>query len=176
MEDLKYPVGKFQRSLEYNDKLRAEWIQILNELPSLLKNEVVDLSIAELSFHYRPDGWNIKQVVHHLADSHMNSLIRFKLGLTENNPTIKPYLEADWANLIDGNSDDINPSLSIIDGVHQRLVMMLKAMTENDFKRTFFHPESKREMSLEFALSLYAWHSRHHLAHIKNAKLFKNKF
>lgn len=169
MEELKFPIGKFQVPSEYTDESRAEYIQVLAELPMKLKEVLVGITIDQLSNRYRPEAWTIRQVVHHLADSHMNSLIRFKLGLTEDNPTIKPYNENLWANLADGNSDDITPSILMIEGIHARLVKLLKSVSNEDWERKVHHPESKRDMSMNFLLALYAWHSKHHLAHIKNA-------
>lgn len=169
MEELKFPIGKFQVPSEYTDESRAEYIQVLAELPMKLKEVLVGITTDQLSNRYRPEAWTIRQVVHHLADSHMNSLIRFKLGLTEDNPTIKPYNENLWANLADGNSDDITPSILMIEGIHARLVKLLKSVSNEDWERKVHHPESKRDMSMNFLLALYAWHSKHHLAHIKNA-------
>ena len=169
MEELKYPIGKFQVPSEYTDASRAEYIQVLADLPMKLKEVLVGITTDQLSNRYRPEAWTIRQVVHHLADSHMNSLIRFKLGLTEDNPTIKPYNENLWANLADGNSDDITPSIFMIEGIHARLVKLLKSVSNEDWERKVHHPESKRDMSMNFLLALYAWHSKHHLAHIKNA-------
>ncbi len=169
MEELKFPIGKFQVPSEYTEASRAECIQVLAELPMKLKEVLAGVKTEQLTNRYRPEAWTIRQVVHHLADSHMNSLIRFKLGLTEDHPTIKPYNENLWANLVDANSDDLNPSLLIIEGVHARLVTMLKSVSIDDWERKVQHPESKRDMSMNFLLALYAWHSKHHLAHIKNA-------
>ncbi len=169
MEELKYPIGKFQVPSEYTDASRAEYIQVLADLPMKLKEVLVGITTDQLSNRYRPEAWTIRQVVHHLADSHMNSLIRFKLALTEDHPTIKPYNENLWANLADGNGDDITPSILIIEGIHARLVKLLTSVPAEDWERKVHHPESKRDMSMNFLLALYAWHSKHHLAHIKNA-------
>ena len=169
MEELKYPIGKFQMPSEYTDASRAEYIQVLAELPMKLNEVLAGVTTEQLSARYRPEAWTIRQVVHHLADSHMNSLIRFKLGFTEDHPTIKPYNENLWANLADGNNDDLKPSLLIIEGVHARLGTLLKSVPVEFWERKVHHPESKRDMSMNFLLGLYAWHSKHHLAHIKNA-------
>lgn len=169
MEELKFPIGKFQMPSEYTEASRAEYIQVLAELPVKLRALLVGVSKDQLIGKYRPEGWSIRQVVHHLADSHMNCLIRFKLGLTEDHPTIKPYNENLWAHLEDGNNNEIEASLFIIEGVHARLVTLLKSIKSEDWERLVHHPESKRDMSMNFLLALYSWHSRHHLAHIKNA-------
>ncbi|MCF8284262.1 MAG: putative metal-dependent hydrolase [Sphingobacteriales bacterium] len=169
MEELKYPVGKFKMPSSYDEAFRIEAIQILSELPVQLQEVLNGIQTSQLAGCYRPDGWNIKQVVHHLADSHLNCLVRVKLALTEDHPTIKPYDENSWANLADATSDDIQPSLLIITGVHARLVTMLNSLSTQQWERTVHHPESKRDMSINFLLGLYSWHSRHHLAHIKNA-------
>lgn len=169
MEELKYPVGKFKMPSSYDEAFHKEAIQILSELPSQLQNALKGVQTSQLTGCYRPEGWNIKQVVHHIADSHLNFLIRLKLALTEEHPTIKPYNENLWANLADATSDDIQPSLLIIEGVHARLVTLLHSLSAEQWERTVYHPESKRDMSVNFLAGLYSWHSRHHLAHIKNA-------
>lgn len=134
-------------------------------LPERLKAAVSGLSDAQLDTPYREGGWTVRQVVHHLADSHANSVIRFKLALTEDWPTIKPYDEAAWAKLPDSKSLPIESSMTFIEGMHERWVALLEAMTEADFERGFVHPEHGRQ-SLATALAIYAWHSRHHVAHI----------
>ncbi len=169
IEELKYPIGKFKVPESYDENFRKEAIKTLEELPSLLKNVLKDLPVEKLDALYRPDSWSLKQVVHHIADSHMNCLVRMKLALTEDYPTIKPYDENKWAALADGNNNDLSPSLLIIEGVHMRIVNLLRSLQTEDFDRKVFHPESKRDMSVHFFMALYTWHSKHHLAHIKNA-------
>jgi hypothetical protein len=169
MEELKYPVGKFKMPSSYDDAFRAEAIQIFAELPSQLRATLNGVDKDKLTGCYRPDGWSIRQVVHHLADSHMNCIIRFKLALTEEHPTIKPYVEKLWAEMPDANNDNIESSLSIIEGVHARLVTLLQNVKANEWERAVFHPESNRDMSINFLVGLYSWHCRHHLGHIKNA-------
>jgi hypothetical protein len=170
-EDLRFPVGKFEK-VEVTDELRRQFIKTIEELPKKLREAVKDLSEEQLETPYRPDGWTVKQVVHHLADSHSNSLIRFKLALTEDTPPIKPYLEDRWAELADSKHAPIDLSLNLIDGLHARWSLILNAMSVADFARNLFHPEHG-EVNLNYMLSLYDWHCRHHLAHIllvKNAK------
>lgn len=163
-EDLRFPVGKFEK-IEVTEELRRQFIETIEELPNKLRQAVVDLNDEQLETAYRPDGWTVKQVVHHLADSHSNSLIRFKLALTEDTPPIKPYLEDKWAELADSKHAPIELSLNQIDSIHARWTLVLRAMTAKDFERNLFHPEHG-EVSLSYMLSLYEWHCRHHLAHI----------
>lgn len=166
LEDLRYPIGRFVAPAGSSPEIRALQIQTLRELPELLRHIVEPLSDAQLDTPYRDDGWTVRQVVHHIADSHANSLIRFKLALTEDWPTIKPYDEAAWANLADSRALPIEPSLAIIHGLHARWVALLEAMQEEDFHKGFIHPERGRQ-DLATALAIYDWHSRHHTEHIR---------
>jgi hypothetical protein len=169
MEELKYPIGKFKAPEVYDEAFRKNAIRDLETLPTLLVDTVLGLPSKQLLGKYRPESWSIRQVVHHIADSHMNCLIRVKLGLTEDHPTIKPYDENKWVMLADGNNDDIEDSILIIEGVHKRLVKLFKSLKAEDWERKVHHPESNRDMSLNFLLALYSWHGKHHLAHIENA-------
>lgn len=170
-EDPRYPVGKFHAPAENTPAVRAEQIETLRLLPERLGAAVAGLNDAQLDTPYREGGWTVRQVVHHFADSHANSYVRFKLALTEDWPTIKPYDEAAWARLPD-SSLPIEPSLAFMTGLHQRLVALLESMTEGDFERGFKHPE-RGPMTLAANLALYAWHSRHHTAHITNLRARK---
>jgi uncharacterized damage-inducible protein DinB len=163
-EDLRFPVGKFEE-VTVTKELRKQFIKTIEDLPKQLRAACSDLSEEQLETQYRPDGWTIKQVVHHVADSHAQSLSRFKLGLTEDSPTIKPYAEDEWAELADGNHAPVELSLSIIDGIHGRWTILLNSMTDEDFAKKLNHPE-RGLYNLDYFLSLYDWHSRHHLAHI----------
>ena len=176
LENLKYPIGKFQKPISISENNLKNWISVIENFPEQLKTLTNNLSIEQLNWSYRPEGWSVKQVIHHCADSHMNSFIRFKLALTESNPTIKPYDETKWAELSDGNSDDIFASLQIIDGIHKRWVLFLNSFDESHFKRTFYHPENKISYQLDAVIGLYAWHCNHHFAHIKQALFYENKF
>ncbi|MEQ9468668.1 MAG: putative metal-dependent hydrolase [Ekhidna sp.] len=176
IEILKYPVGKYIAPAEIMDDTFNGWIGTLETFPEKLKKLVGNLSYDELELTYRPGGWNVKQVVHHLADSHMNSFIRFKLVLTEDNPTIKPYNEAAWARTPDADNEDINESIEILEGLHNRWVVLMKSLKPEDKKRTYFHPEHNKEFTLEWMLGLYDWHCRHHLAHIKQAIELQGEF
>ena len=164
-EDIRYPVGKWIKAPVADAAARAELIRHIEELPAKLKAAVAGLSDAQLDTPYRPEGWTPRQIVHHIADSHMNAYIRFKLGVTEQNPTIKPYNEQTWAETKDGKSSPVSLSLPVIDGLHQRWITFLKSLDASAFARTIMHPE-RGPMTLDDLLGLYAWHSRHHTAHI----------
>lgn len=168
LETLRYPIGKLNIPKDVTPKQISQWIDDVTLFPSNIKKLTQDLSEEKLQWKYRPEGWTIRQVVHHCADSHMNAFIRFKLTLTEDTPTIKTYFEDRWAELEDSKAP-ISISLSLLDGLHARWASLLKSMSEDDFKRKLFHPEQGRELSLTFMLGLYAWHCNHHLAHIKQA-------
>lgn len=176
LEKLRFPVGQFKKSSQFTDHLIKEWIEALARFPSKLSALCTALDINQINWRYRPDGWKIKQVVHHCADSHMNSIIRFKLALTEDRPTIKPYFEERWAELPDGISDDLTSSLAIIDGVHARLVSLLKTLSKEQMQREFLHPEHDTPLSIQQTIGLYAWHSNHHLAHVQNAIEAEGKY
>jgi hypothetical protein len=165
LENLKYPIGNFESTETLNLALVQSCISEIESLPAKLKKEVEHFSDAQLDTPYRPGGWTIRQVVHHLADSHMNSLIRFKLALTEDNPVIKPYLEDKWAELADSKLP-VNISLQLLEGLHIRLFTLLKSLSPEELNRTYIHPESKKQWRLYDVIGLYAWHGNHHLAHI----------
>ena len=165
MEDLRYPIGKYVPQ-PFSEKQKQEWLIDIANLPQHLENAMLNLDEAQVNTPYRPDGWTLKQLVHHVADSHMNAYIRFKLGLTEVNPAIKPYDEAAWALLSDTQNLPFNISLTILHAVHARWVEILKHISEEEWNRTVFHPEHKKEMTLWHLLGMYAWHSLHHTAHI----------
>jgi hypothetical protein len=162
--DLRYPIGKFVPPAEDSAALRKEQIRAIRELPGALREAVSGLSDAQLDTPYREGGWTVRQVVHHIGDSHMNSFVRFKLALTEDCPTIKPYNEAAWAQLPD-SLQPVEDSLLLVESLHARWTALLEAMSEEDFKREFIHPESGRQ-PLSKSVAIYAWHGRHHTAHI----------
>jgi hypothetical protein len=164
-ESLRYPIGKYQPPDKISPEQRAEWINILGALPEKLKQAVSHLTETQLDTPYRPGGWTVRQVVHHLPDSHLNSYIRFRLALTENAPTIKPYDEAKWAELPDARTGPIGPSLLILEGLHGRWTALLRTFDDQTFARTLRHPEWG-EIRIDWMLGLYAWHCGHHLAHI----------
>ncbi|KIL39652.1 metal-dependent hydrolase [Gordoniibacillus kamchatkensis] len=166
--NLQYPIGKFK--YEGADAVQlASWIADIAALPERLRAAVQGLSAEQLDTPYRPGGWTVRQVVHHVADSHMNSFTRFKLALTENNPTIKPYDEAAWAELDDGRIADPALSLALLDALHSRWTQLLRSMTPQQFERTFHHPENGPQ-PLARATGLYAWHGKHHTAHITSLR------
>jgi uncharacterized damage-inducible protein DinB len=163
--DLRYPIGKFERPEVFAAEMREHSIAVLAAAPERFGAAVRGLSDAQLDTPYRPEGWTVRQVVHHVADSHMHSYIRFRLALTEDEPTIKAYDEAKWARLADAHTLAPEVSLELIDALHRRWVALLRSFTPADFARTFRHPE-RGVMDLDTTLALYAWHSRHHEAHI----------
>jgi len=163
--DPRYPIGKYEPQ-PYSEEQKKKWLLDLQFLPEGIERAIQNLDEAQLDTPYRTDGWTVKQLVHHVADSHMNAYIRFKLGLTEENPVIKPYEEKEWANLPDTFSVPINVSITLLHALHIRWVAAIKDLTQDQWNRNVFHPASKREMTLWFLLGLYAWHSNHHLAHI----------
>jgi hypothetical protein len=163
-EDLRYPIGRFRPPAARLPGERAEYIDTLRLLPERLRAAVAGLNDSQLDTPYRDGGWTVRQVVHHFADSHAVSLIRFKLALTEDWPTVKPYDEAAWARLPD-SSLPVDGSLVFIDALHARFVSLLKAMSEEDFQKGFVYGERGR-MTLATNLAIYEWHSRHHVAHI----------
>ncbi len=165
LDDLRYPIGRFSAPASSIAGIRAAHVQTLRALPDHLRTAVSSLSEAQLDTPYREGGWTVRQVVHHVADSHANSYVRFKLALTEDWPTIKPYDEAAWANLADSRNMPVEPSLSLISALHARWVALLESLSEDDFQRGYNHPERGRQ-NLATSLALYAWHSRHHTAHI----------
>jgi hypothetical protein len=176
IDQLKFPIGKYKVPQEITSSHIEEWISTIEQLPEKLKNLVGKLSDDELDYQYRSEGWRVKQVVHHLADSHMNSFMRFKLIMTEDNPTIRPYQEADWAKTADANKDEIADSMNILEGLHNRWIILLKSLKPNDLERTYFHPEYQKQFTLQWMMGLYSWHCTHHLAHIEQALKLKGDF
>lgn len=163
--DLRFPTGRFQRPAALDPETRARAIDTIAATPARLRDAVRGLSDAQLDTPYRPGGWTVRQVVHHVPDSHLNAYVRFKLALTEDEPTIKPYEEARWAELADTKVVPIATSLTMLDVIHERWVAILRAMQPSDFDRLLVHPETGRQ-SLDQVLALYAWHGPHHVAHI----------
>jgi hypothetical protein len=163
--DLRYPIGRFKAVMPVTHEIRGAAIDALEGFPARIREAVSNLSDTQLDTRYRPEGWTVRQVVHHVADSHMNGLIRAKLALTEDTPTIKPYDENAWSALPDMKLP-VAVSLDLIDGIHIRWVAVVSALSTDQFARAFVHPEHGGEMTLDQHLQLYAWHSHHHLAHI----------
>lgn len=171
LASLQYPVGKFVRGTKAETPERiAACTSLIAAFPEQLGSVLQGLDDDQLDTPYRPEGWTVRQLVHHIADSHSQTLHRFKLALTEDRPTIKPYKEALWAEHIDARTMPIEASLQIIVGSHARWVVLMRGMSAADYQRGFIHPEQQRELSLAEALELYVWHSKHHLAHITGLK------
>ena len=163
-DDLRYPVGRYTPGQEITRQRRDEWLAQVAEAPARLRAAVADLGDAQLDTPYRDGGWTVRQVVHHVPDSHMNAYTRMKLGLTEDSPVIRTYDESEWARLPDAQLP-IEVSLVLLEKLHERWVQLLRALEEPQWKRTFRHPELGA-MTLEDALGMYAWHGRHHVAHV----------
>jgi uncharacterized damage-inducible protein DinB len=164
--DLRYPIGKYQRPGELTTDQRVEFISAIAETPEHLVAALKNLSADRLDTPYRPGGWTVRQVVHHLPDSHMNAYVRMKLALTEDEPLIKTYDEARWAELSDAKRSPISPSLDLLETLHKRWVLMLGSLAPADWGRRLRHPDHEKPMSLDDTLALYAWHGKHHVAHI----------
>jgi len=167
--DLRYPIGKFRYTGPLTDGQKQDALAEIARTPANLRAAVKGLGDEQLDMPYRPDGWTVRQVVHHLPDSHMNSYVRFKLALTEDEPTIKPYAEDRWAELADTKATPIEVSLTLLDSLHDRWVRLLRSLTAEQWKRTFRHPELG-VMTLDKALALYAWHGKHHVTHITSLR------
>jgi len=169
MTDLRYPIGKFHFEGPLTESLKQASLADIARAPANLRAAVNGLSDVQLDTPYRPGGWTVRQVVHHVPDSHLNSYVRFKLALTEDEPTIKPYAEDRWAELADTKSTPIEVSLTLLESLHDRWVRLLRSLTQEEWKRTFRHPELGA-MTLEKTLALYAWHGRHHVTHITSLR------
>jgi len=166
----KFPIGDFQEGDTSCDIELESHIKVIKNFPEKLKKLIEDFSDKQLDTPYRNGGWTVRQLVNHLADSHANSFIRFKLALTEENPVIKPYNEAKWAELQDSINIPIKPAMRMLKGIHQRWYFLLKTLTNKQFERTFRHPEKTEDYNLRYYLALYSWHCNHHFAHIENLK------
>lgn len=161
-----YPIGKLLLPATYSEAVINKLIQDIHVLPEQLKAVSKKINKKKkLTYSYREGGWNVEQIIHHIADSHMNALVRFKLTLTENNPTVKPYDENLWAETVD-NQLPVKNSIRLLKAIHAKWTILLENMDKNDFKRTYFHPEMNRTVSLEEMLATYAWHGKHHVAQI----------
>lgn len=165
MEDLRYPIGRLQRPESLPDAQRRRAIDVIAAAPAEMRAAVRGLDDTQLDTPYRPDGWTVRQVVHHVPDSHLNAYIRFKWALTEDTPTIKAYDEAAWAKLEDSRVTPIETSLTMLEMLHDRWVRLLRSLSPSDYSRKLIHPENG-PMTLDGVLATYEWHSRHHVAHI----------
>ena len=167
--DLRYPIGSFTRPSDVTDAVRQQYIEEIAAAPAHLRAAVDGLSDDQLDTPYRPDGWTVRQVVHHVPDSHLNAYVRFKWALTEDVPSIKTYDEKAWAELVEARTAPIDLSLALLDALHERWVFFLRALPEADYARAVQHPEWGR-VNLDRLLTLYAWHGRHHVAHITSLR------
>lgn len=170
IEHLKYPIGRYEKPASYTSQQLKEWTSVLQALPSWMDACIENLDEHQLQVPYRDGGWTIQQVVHHVADSHMNAYIRLKLALTEDNPVVKPYAEAAWAELPDTRVVPVNVSVTMLHAMHRRMVAVLQHMQPSDWERTYFHPEHKRNFPIWEVVAMYAWHSRHHTEHIRRLR------
>ena len=169
--DLRFPIGKYQRPTgPLTEGQRREYIEAIAAAPVRMSDAVKGLKPEQLDTRYRPEGWTVRQVVHHVPDSHMNAYTRFKLALTEDLPLIKPYNEAKFAELGDVKGASIEPSLALLENLHKRWVLLLRTLGPVDWSRQFRHPEWEKPMSLDDSLALYAWHGKHHVAHITSLR------
>lgn len=166
---LKYPIGRLAQKPEYSGAERDAMLARLAAQPAALRAAVAGLSDAALDTPYRAGGWTVRQLVHHVADSHLNAYIRLKLGLTEDNPTVKPYDQDAWVTLADVSTVPPSVSLSLLDGIHERMLAVLRTMTPSDFRRSIMHPENGR-MTLDDVVAMYAWHGDHHVAHVRGVR------
>jgi uncharacterized damage-inducible protein DinB len=170
VQDLRYPIGPFHYRGETDQGQREHWIEEIEAAPRTLRATVAGLSGDQLDTPYRPGGWTVRQVVHHLPDSHMNAYVRIKLALTEDGPTIRPYEEARWAELPDGRAGPIEISLNLLESLHHRWLLLLRQLTPAQFRMGFIHPEQGRQIEVQEALALYAWHGQHHTAQIASLR------
>jgi hypothetical protein len=173
LEKLKYPIGKFTQPEVYTKEYIAEQIAEIASFPERLKKEVIHLSEEQLDTPYRQDGWTVRQVIHHCADSHVNCYIRLKWALTEENPIIKYYYEERWSILEDNVTMPISPTLQLLEGLHFRLAYLMQALNTNALEKSFIHPEHNKEIQIKELIATYAWHGNHHLAHITVLKTRK---
>lgn len=176
LQQLRFPVGTFQCPKDITETHIEHWIETIARFPKEIIELTQHLSDTEKNWVYRPDGWSIKQVVHHCSDSHMNSLIRFKLALTEEQPTIRPYFEDRWALLNDSLDNDLSCSISLITGLHAKWVKLLRSLNHKQLDRIFVHPEHGQQFTIKENIGIYAWHCEHHLAHIRNALASKGRY
>lgn len=170
LEQLRYPIGRFTYPETFDESAFKKHTDILRALPEWVELSIENLDQHQLHTPYRPEGWTVHQTVHHIADSHMNGLVRVKLALTEDNPTIKPYLESKWAELEDVVQLPVNISTTLLHSIHRKWVALLEHLTKEEIDRTYFHPEQQKKVTLWQMTALYAWHSRHHVAHIRNLR------
>ena len=166
MEDIRYPIGKYNPPAQITTDHIAEWIEEIKAFPLLLRSAVEGLNAAQLDTPYRPEGWTVRQLILHISDSHLNSIVRFKWGLTENEPMIKAYNQTDWANTADVTSTPVEVTLNFLEALHVKWVFLLQSIAREEWKRGVIHPETGNRLELGWLVGLYAWHGKHHVAHI----------
>ncbi|HEU4887785.1 MAG TPA: putative metal-dependent hydrolase [Thermoanaerobaculia bacterium] len=170
MTDLRYPIGKFERRDELSADERRAMIDTIAAAPERMREAAAGLSEAQLDTPYREGGWTVRQVIHHVPDSHLNAYVRLKLALTEDDPLIRPYDEALWADLPDSEKTPIEVSLTLLESLHARWVTLLRSLNEADFRRTLRHPEHSGVLTVDWLVAMYAWHSRHHVGHVTSLR------
>ena len=170
MEDLRYPIGKFRWPKRITADDRQGWIAEIAAAPQKVREAIAGLDDEQLDTPYRPEGWTVRQVAHHIVDSHLNAYVRMRLALTEDNPSIRPYDEKRWAELKDAAGDPPEPSLRLLEALHERWISLSESIPETGMRRTFYHPELEAKVSIESLLAMYAWHGKHHVAHITNLR------
>jgi len=170
MNDPRYPIGRFTPPTTFTPESRAASLSALDRLPADFRSALTGLDGAQLDTPYREGGWTLRQLAHHVPDSHLNAYVRHKLTVTEERPTIRPYDEAVWAECSEARSAPIAGSLTLLEGLHLRWTAFLRALPEEAFAREFFHPEAKRWMSLDWSVAMYAWHGKHHAAHVRSLR------
>ncbi len=173
---LSFPIGEWQHPNEVSAEQVQRGITTIAAFPDAVDKLVNGLLVEQKNWRYRPEGWTVKQVVHHCADSHMNSLIRFKLALTEEDPTIRPYEEDRWALLVDSQEDDLSDSITLLRALHRKWTLLLRSLSETDLQRTFVHPATNERLRLDQNIDNYGWHCAHHLAHIEQALNAKGRY
>ena len=166
MSDPRYPIGPFQRRDELSGDERSAMLEVIAACPARMREAVAGLDDEQLDTPYRDGGWTVRQVVHHVPDSHLNAYVRLKLALTEETPTIRPYDESEWAKLADVQSTPVEVSLTLLESLHARWVGLMRTLQPDDFRRTFKHPDHEGTQTLDWLVAMYEWHSRHHVAHI----------
>lgn len=176
LKALKYPIGEFKMPKKISEQDVESQIKIIADFPDKLRKEVDRLKEDMLEYRHRLGGWTIRQLIHHCADSHINAYVRTKLTATEKNPTVKPYDESAWANTDDAGEASVEWSVQLLEGLHKRWTMLLFGLNKDELKRTYYHPAYKTTVTLTQLIFLYAWHCNHHLAHVQQAKKYKNKF
>jgi uncharacterized damage-inducible protein DinB len=170
MTDARYPIGKFERRDELNPDERRAAIDAIAAAPGRMREAVSGLSDEQLDTPYRDGGWTVRQVIHHVPDSHLNAYVRLKLALTEDDPVIRPYDEALWAALEDSRQTPVEVSLTLLESLHARWVTLLRSLGPDDFRRTLRHPDHSGILTVDWLIALYAWHGRHHAAHVTSLR------